>query len=126
MPRDLPYLTDDLPGVGGVMREKPEDFFVQELPLYDPAGEGEFIVFECQKVGLTTMEAVRRIATELDIDRRDIGYAGLKDRHAVTQQLFSVPLTRDVTEERVMTMEVDSLAPRWCDLHTNKLKLGHL
>jgi len=122
----LPYLTADLPGVGGVMRQKPEDFFVQELPLYEPSGQGDFIYFECQKVGLTTREAVNRIAGELGIDRRDVGYAGLKDRHAVTQQLFSVPRTADVTEERVMTMEVEGLAPRWADLHENKLKMGHL
>jgi tRNA pseudouridine13 synthase len=123
---DLPYLTADLPGVGGVMRAKPEDFFVQELPLYEPSGGGGFIYFECQKVGLTTFEAINRIATELNISRSDIGYAGLKDRHAITQQLFSVPLTETTTEERVMTMEVEGLAPRWADLHENKLKMGHL
>ena len=108
------------------MRQKPEDFFVQELPLYEPSGQGGFVYFECQKVGLTTFEAINRIATELDISRSDIGYAGLKDRHAITQQLFSVPLTEAVTEERVMTMQVEGLAPRWADLHDNKLKMGHL
>ncbi len=122
----LPYLTSDTPGIGGRLRDRPEDFFVQEVPLYQPSGTGSHIYVEVQKVGLTTREAVNRIASALDIDRRDVGYAGLKDRHAITVQMFSVPLTEQVTEDRVMRMEVEGLAPRWADLHENKLKIGHL
>ena len=43
---ELPYLTPDLPGVGGSIKDRPEDFFVQELPLYEPSGEGEHIYCE--------------------------------------------------------------------------------
>lgn len=122
----LPYLTSDLPGVGGTLRERPEDFFVQELPLYEPSGEGEHIYFEAQKVGINTRDAVIRIARALDIAPRDVGYAGLKDRHAVAQQLFSVPGLHGLDEERVMLMRADGVVPQWADRHGNKLRVGHL
>src|SRR4051812_46959841 len=38
---DLPYLTTDFPGIGGVIKRRAEDFFVQEIPLYEPSGQGE-------------------------------------------------------------------------------------
>ena len=40
---DLPFLTPELPGIGGVIKERPEDFFVQEIPLYEPSGEDEYV-----------------------------------------------------------------------------------
>ena len=61
----LPYLTPDLPGIGGSIKQCPEDFFVQEIPLYEPSGEGEHIYCEIQKKGTTTFDAVNRMADQL-------------------------------------------------------------
>jgi len=61
------YLTRDLPGIGGALKERYEDFVVEELPLYAPSGEGEHTFFEIQKTGLSTFEALRRIARALDV-----------------------------------------------------------
>ncbi len=108
------------------MRQRPEDFFVQEIPLYDASGEGDHILFEIQKVGFTTREAVSRIARELGLSPRDVGYAGLKDRHAITRQHLTVPMKNGVDEERVMRLELDDIIPQWADRHGNKLKMGHL
>jgi len=118
-----PYLTTDLPGVGGVLREKPEDFRVDELPKYAACGEGEHVYFRVKKRGLATFEAVRRIARDLKVPERHIGYAGLKDARAVTTQWMSALGT---TPEAVAAlgfrnMEVDS--PK---RHGNRLKIGHL
>ena len=44
----LPYLTGEFPGIGGRIKARAEDFFVQEIPLYEPAGEGEHIYCEMQ------------------------------------------------------------------------------
>ena len=127
VPRDpLPYATPDVPGIGGVLRSEPADFFVQELPLIDPSGEGGHVWFEAQKVDLTTPEAVRRIGRALGVSPRDVGQAGLKDRRAVARQLFSVPLDSPDAEERVMRMEVDGLAPQWAARHDKKLRMGQL
>ena len=119
----LPYLTKDFPGIGGAIKQRPEDFFVQEVPLYEPSGEGEHVYCEIQKVGLTTFDAVNRIARALRVDRRDIGYAGLKDARAVTRQILSIHGT---TEQAVMSLKAPDLSVQWAVRHGNKLRLGHL
>ncbi len=57
----LKYLTDNIPGTGGVIKETPEDFLVEEVPLYLPCGEGEHTYALIEKRGVTTLEALRRI-----------------------------------------------------------------
>ncbi len=122
----LAYALRDFRGVGGIIRNRPEDFFVQEVPIYEPSGEGGHVFFEAQKVGITTREAIRRIAQALGIAPRNVGYAGLKDRHAITRQMFSVPAEGGINEERVMTMKARDVFPHWAARHVNKLKVGHL
>ena len=53
----LPYFTEKFVGIGGTIKNRAEDFFVQEIPLYEPAGEGEHVYFEIQKVGITTFRS---------------------------------------------------------------------
>ena len=118
----LPYLTREFPGIGGSIKDRPEDFFVQEMPLYEPSGEGEHVYTEIQKVGLTTFAAIDRIARTHNVHPRDIGYAGLKDARAITRQVISIPR---VTEEAVMTTKIDGLEFLWAAKHLNKIRLGH-
>jgi tRNA pseudouridine13 synthase len=120
---DLPYLTNDFPGIAGSIKQRPEDFYVQELPLYEPSGEGEHVFCEVQKVGITTFEAINRIAAKLNVSPRDIGYAGMKDAHAVTRQALSIWGT---TPEAVMGLKVEGISVLWAIRHINKLRLGHL
>ena len=120
---DLPYLTKDHPGVGGTLKQRAEDFFVQELPLYEPSGQGEHVYVEVQKVGLTTFDAINSIARALDVSSRDIGYAGMKDARAVTRQIFSILGT---SEEAVANLQIPNLKILWAARHDNKLRLGHL
>lgn len=119
----LPYVTKDFPGIGGVIKQRPEDFFVQELPLYEPSGQGEHVYCEIQKVGITTFEAVDRIARALGVDRRNVGYAGMKDARAVSRQVLSIHGT---TEQAVMALKAPDLSVLWAARHGNKLRLGHL
>lgn len=119
----LPYFIDDFAGIGGVIKQRPEDFFVQELPLYEPSGEGEHVYVEIQKVGVTTFDAITRIARALNVSSRDIGYAGLKDASAITRQILSIPGT---TEEAVMKLQLENITPQWAMRHGNKLRIGHL
>jgi len=121
----LPYLLTDFPGVGGLIKERPEDFFVQEIPLYDPSGEGEHVYAEIQKVGLTTLDAIGIIARKLGISPRVIGYAGMKDAQAVTRQTISIQ-GHDLSLEAVMAIKEPNLEVLWASRHGNKLRLGHL
>lgn len=113
------------PGVGGRLRDHPEDFLVEELPLYDFAGEGEHRYLLVEKRGLATTQAMNLMARTFRIRPRDIGYAGLKDRHAVTRQWFSIHA--DVTGA-IEATALDGPNLRAIDerRHTNKLKRGHL
>jgi tRNA pseudouridine13 synthase len=119
----LPFLTTDFPGVGGSIKQRPEDFFVQEIPLYDPVGEGEHVYCEVQKIGIPTFEAIDRLARALDVSQREIGYAGLKDARAISRQVFSICGT---TPEAVMALSLPDMKVQWAARHGNKLRLGHL
>jgi tRNA pseudouridine13 synthase len=117
------YLTADLPGIGGAIKGCVEDFRVEELPLYSPAGQGEHTFFEIQKTGLSTFEAQRSIAQALNVPPNRIGYAGLKDSRAITCQVLSV---HNVPPEAVMALDVPNIRVLWAERHHNKLKIGHL
>ncbi len=71
-------------------RAIPEDFRVDEIDAFEAGGEGEHLLLTIEKRGLTTAEAVRRVAAWAGVAESAIGHAGLKDRHAVTRQRLSV------------------------------------
>ena len=119
----LPFLTTSFLGIGGTIKQRDEDFLVTEIPLYEPSGQGEHVFCEIQKTGMTTFQAIDRIAAELDISSRVIGYAGMKDARAVTRQVLSI---WGVTEERVMGLKIDGIVVQWAVRHVNKLRMGHL
>jgi tRNA pseudouridine13 synthase len=121
---NLPYLTRDFPGVGGTIKNRAEDFFVQEIPLYEPSGDGEHVYCEIQKVGLTTFEAISRVGKALGVASREIGYAGMKDARAVTRQVLSI--AGGTTPESLMSLRVPNVSVLWAARHGNKLRLGHL
>ncbi|HLL90577.1 MAG TPA: tRNA pseudouridine(13) synthase TruD, partial [Tepidisphaeraceae bacterium] len=120
---NLPLSTPDLPGIGGRIKFRNEDFFVQEIPAYEPGGEGEHVYAEVQKVGLTTFDLVNRLSDALRVPSRDIGFAGLKDARAVSRQVLSIP---GVTEDKVMGLRLPNVQVMWAARHNNKLRLGHL
>ncbi len=120
---NLPLSTPTLPGVGGVIKARSEDFFVQEIPLYEPSGDGEHVFCEIEKVGIPTFTAIDWIARGLDVPTREIGYAGMKDAKAVTRQTLSIWGT---TPEAVMGLRLQGLKVLWAARHGNKLRLGHL
>jgi len=121
---DLPYLTAELPGIGGVLRTTPEDFFVDEEPAYPPKGEGEHVFVKIEKRGLTTQMAVERIAKALNVKARDIGVAGMKDRHAVTRQWLSLP--PPTQPEAAQALALEDVAILEVARHPHKLRTGHV
>lgn len=123
------YLTTDLPGIGGVIRQRPDDFLVEEQPLYEPCGEGEHLYLFVEKSEMTTHELVRRVAKKLRVSKRDIGFAGLKDKYAITRQHLSVYLPGRSQEDDARGVEAINRYQRiqvlWAARHTNKLRKGH-
>jgi tRNA pseudouridine13 synthase len=116
-------LTADLPGTGGVLRSWPEDFQVEELPLYPFTGDGEHVYFRVRKRGIDTFECVRRVAAATGTAERSFAYAGLKDGRAVTVQWMSASAA---TEEQIRNVRAPKLEILEVTRHKNRLKLGHL
>ncbi|HXU64777.1 MAG TPA: tRNA pseudouridine(13) synthase TruD [Polyangia bacterium] len=102
----------------------PETFTVEEIPAYLPSGEGTHLFVWIEKRGLTTLDVIARVAGALGVVGRDVGYAGMKDRHALTRQWLSVP---SVDPERALAVPG---SPEWtiqqAVRHPHKLRLGHL
>ncbi len=73
-----------------IFKQNKDDFVVTEVPLYDFSGEGEHLILKIRKKDLSTWDAVEIIANYLGCKTRDIGYAGLKDKNAMTIQSISI------------------------------------
>ena len=107
----------------------PEDFLVQEIPAYEPSGEGDHLFVRFTKRNMTTDAAVAAIARALGVKPRDVGVAGMKDRVAVTEQTISVPFApgRDAAAAAFHhATEAERITVHEAKRHTNKLKTGHL
>lgn len=117
------YLTGDLPGIGGRIKERVDDFVVAEIPLYPPSGTGQHTFFEIRKKGIPTFHAVRLIARALGVPPARIGYAGLKDAQAISTQLLSV---QGVAPDVVAALDLPNIQVMWAERHDRRLKIGHL
>lgn len=76
----------------GLIRQKAEDFLVFECPVTEPGGAGEHLWVQLRKTDWTTQSAARVLARWASVTQRNIGFAGQKDRNAVTEQWFSLHL----------------------------------
>lgn len=104
-----------------------EHFIVEEDPAYLPEGSGEHLYVHIEKEGLTTEAVAEALAKACGKHPRDVGYAGRKDRHAITRQWFSLHFG---AEERLAGLAEHVRHGRATVLatsrHRNKLRLGHL
>ena len=119
-----PYLTAGLPGTGGRIRARPEDFVVTEVPAYLPSGEGEHLYVFFEKRGLTTRQVFDHLHQQMRIPEKSIGVAGLKDKHAVTRQWLSFPAR--YRDRLPQIEELEGVRILKAGLHKNKLGVGHL
>ncbi len=118
----IPYVTAACPGSGGRLKATPEDFRVDERPAYLPAGAGPHLYLHVEKRGRTTRDVVRALARALGVAERDAGYAGLKDKVALTTQWLSFPVARDPDPA---SLAGDGYRVLAASRHQNKLRPGH-
>ena len=117
------FLTDEIAPAEFELKREPDDFCVDEEPLYRPCGEGDHLYLRIEKRDRTTPQAIGMLAQALGRKRRDFGYAGMKDRHGVTTQWISI----EHVEPRVAhDLDLDGVRVLEVGLHRNKLRLGHL
>jgi tRNA pseudouridine13 synthase len=124
MAPDVPRLSASLPGTGGQLRVRPEDFEVEEVAAYAPSGSGEHLFLWVEKVELDTPGAARILAGALRLAPGLVSWAGLKDRRAVTRQWLSVPASAEAALPRAQLPP--GLRVLSHTRHGNKLRVGHL
>jgi len=121
---DLPTAHGQ-PPLSARLRVAPEDFVVEEILGYDADGEGEHALLWVEKRGANTDWIARELARYAGVPPLNVGYAGLKDRHAVTRQTFSVGLAGKPEPDWAVfpSTEAKVLA---ATRHRRKLKRGAL
>ena len=122
-PGDLPYLSASVPGCGGRIKERAEDFRVEEIPLYLPSGQGEHLYLRVEKQGATTHQLLSALAKGYGLPPSAVGYAGLKDSRAITTQWISLHTPQDA-DPALWPEGPWRLLER--SRHGNKLRPGHL
>ena len=104
-------------------KQSKDDFVVTEIPLYEFSGEGEHLILKIRKKDLATWDALEIIASSIGCKSRDIGYAGLKDKNAMTIQYISI---HKKFEEKLDKFEHTNIKILEKTYHNNKIKIGHL
>lgn len=113
------------PEVTARLRVAPEDFEVRELPLIEPEGSGSHLWLEIRKRGANTQWVASQLAAAAGVAVRDVGFAGMKDRHAVTTQWFSIGL-QEGRNDRWREWDIPGVAILQAHRHGRKLQRGAL
>ncbi|WP_457321347.1 tRNA pseudouridine(13) synthase TruD, partial [Stenotrophomonas sp. P5_B8] len=113
------------PLLSAKIRSVPEDFQVDELPAFEPSGEGEHLLLTLRKRGANTVHVAKVLARWAGLPDMAVSYAGMKDRHAVTTQRFSVHLPKRIAPDPALLAsdEIEVVESTW---HNRKLQRGAL
>ena len=122
-PHTPPLMFEGGAAIDARIGETPEDFVVDEIPAYAFSGAGEHLYARVEKRGYTTPAMVRALSRAAGVDERDVGYAGLKDKHAVTRQWLSLPGKARPPSEWKLPEGITLVEHT---RHSNKLRTGHL
>jgi tRNA pseudouridine13 synthase len=111
------------PQVRGLIRLESRDFCVSEKLSFDLEGEGEHLYLLVRKTGQNTRWVAKRLAERLDIPYVSVGYAGLKDRHAIAEQWFSLHLAGRA-DPAPASFGIDGVEVQAARRHRTKLRIG--
>ncbi len=111
------------PPLRGVMRAQPEDFFVDEVLGFEPEGNGEHVFVHVEKTGANTDWVGKQLARFAGVAPMAVSWSGMKDRHAVTRQWFSVQLPGK-TDPDWLAFNIDGVKVLDARRHSRKLKRG--
>ena len=120
----MKYYASDAEGIGGKLRSVAEDFIVEEIPLPEKGGtSGPYLICKLTKTNWELQHAIKEIAKRLGISHRRIGWAGTKDRNAITQQMISI---YKVTAEQVSEIRCKDITLEPVRTVNEALSLGDL
>jgi tRNA pseudouridine13 synthase len=121
---ELPY-AHGLPPLRARLRAEPEDFFVEEILGYEADGQGEHALLLVEKRGQNTEWVARELARFAGVSPNCVSFAGMKDRHAVTRQTFSVQLPGKADPDWTTFPHADAKVIQ-SSRHKRKIKRGGL
>ncbi len=123
----LTFITDHLDGIGGELKVTPSLFVVEEIPLYEPCGDGEHLYVNLTREEMNTRDVKLKLMSAFDLSDEKVSYAGMKDKHAKTTQTFSLHIHKlDPIEAEKIIRDNLSVEVNWIKRHKNKLRMGHL
>jgi tRNA pseudouridine13 synthase len=122
-PIEFPHVYESVSPIEGRIKHRHEDFVVDERLAYPLCGEGEHLYVRIEKRGWSMERLLQHFRATLDLGQTQIGYAGMKDKLAVTRQWFSFPASCAESLDRIDCSSVKVLEQ---SRHTNKLRTGHL
>jgi len=109
-------------GIGGKIKKEPEDFIVEEASIYPPPSEGRYIIARIKAKNWEMNRLVEKLASNLKISTNAIGYAGIKDKRAITVQLMSFPVEMErLKNVRIPNVEIDILYKSSKPIYSGKL-----
>ena len=118
-------LTAEIPGIGGIIKGEVEHFQVEEIPAYEPAGEGPHFFLWVEKRDVAATALLGALAERYGIETGAIGAAGTKDRRGITGQWVSLP-AQEMNEEPEPGVLAEGVEVLAVSRHGNKLRTGHL
>jgi tRNA pseudouridine13 synthase len=110
-------------GVGGMLRQEPEDFVVKEVSGWDVEDSGKYLILELTKTNWDTHHIIRDLSRVLGISQKRIGFAGTKDKRAVTTQRISI---FDLSEEAVNKIHMKDVQLTPIGKYRRGVELGDL
>lgn len=122
------YVTEEK-GIGGSIRNQYEDFYVEEIPEIIPSGEGPNLWIWIEKLGRTTLDVLLDISRDLHISRKRMGFAGMKDKKAITRQWICISnIDSEEQFEEVMSLKDEIHNTKFLKVirSQKKLRMGQL
>ncbi|MBD3248492.1 tRNA pseudouridine(13) synthase TruD [Candidatus Woesearchaeota archaeon] len=105
------------------IKQIPEDFIVKEIPKFELDDGGEYAYFMLIKKDYTTIKALQTISSKLNIPLKNIGFAGNKDKRAVTEQMISI---RHIKPERIEKLNLKDITLKYIGQGSRPISLGDL
>ena len=105
------------------IKSNPEDFLVEEIPDYTLSDSGQYIICLMEKTNYTTIRALEQLAKSLNIRLKDIGFAGTKDKNAITRQYISI---RNSRKEAIENISLKDIHLQFIGYSKEPLSLGNL
>lgn len=105
------------------IKQQPEDFIVKEITNLKLKDQGRYLYFKLKKTNRNTLDVVKELAKQLNINQKQIGFAGSKDKHAVTEQMISFS---NINKEKILQTKIDNVKLEFIGYGNKPISLGDL